>query len=185
MKTLLYNFIRQERSPPPGTHVFQQQTDGGGLLYGIASGVASESDFLETIFQTLQSIAFMWPPWQTHLQPISVSASDTGVCAQCRKAVRRPGIVTAESPSRGVLGSEEIISAGQHRVKVALSPYFCFVETLRKPPKQPSSAPSDKSHASSYLKCCQKYFYVPVLFFMVTRWLWWPAVGLYLSRRLD
>ncbi|XP_019474424.2 dymeclin-like [Meleagris gallopavo] len=40
VKTLLYNFIRQERSPPPGTHVFQQQTDGGGLLYGIASGVA-------------------------------------------------------------------------------------------------------------------------------------------------
>uniref|UniRef100_A0A803YKC5 Dymeclin n=1 Tax=Meleagris gallopavo TaxID=9103 RepID=A0A803YKC5_MELGA len=39
VKTLLYNFIRQERSPPPGTHVFQQQTDGGGLLYGIASGV--------------------------------------------------------------------------------------------------------------------------------------------------
>lgn len=41
VKTLLYNFIRQERSPPPGTHVFQQQTDGGGLLYGIASGVAT------------------------------------------------------------------------------------------------------------------------------------------------
>ncbi|XP_040435614.1 dymeclin isoform X1 [Falco naumanni] len=41
VKTLLYNFIRQERSPPPGTRVFQQQTDGGGLLYGIASGVAT------------------------------------------------------------------------------------------------------------------------------------------------
>lgn len=41
VKTLLYNFIRQERSPPPGSHVFQQQTDGGGLLYGIASGVAT------------------------------------------------------------------------------------------------------------------------------------------------
>ncbi|XP_068278899.1 dymeclin isoform X2 [Nyctibius grandis] len=41
VKTLLYNFIRQERSPPPGTHVYQQQTDGGGLLYGIASGVAT------------------------------------------------------------------------------------------------------------------------------------------------
>ncbi|KAM4638450.1 dymeclin isoform 2-T9 [Amazona ochrocephala] len=41
VKTLLYNFIRQERSPPPGTHVFQQQSDGGGLLYGIASGVAT------------------------------------------------------------------------------------------------------------------------------------------------
>ncbi|XP_071585921.1 dymeclin-like isoform X2 [Heliangelus exortis] len=41
VKTLLYNFIRQERSPPPGTHLFQQQPDGGGLLYGIASGVAT------------------------------------------------------------------------------------------------------------------------------------------------
>ncbi|KAM8985380.1 dymeclin isoform 2-T4 [Ara ararauna] len=41
VKTLLYNFIRQERRPPPGTHVFQQQSDGGGLLYGIASGVAT------------------------------------------------------------------------------------------------------------------------------------------------
>ncbi|KAM9508370.1 dymeclin isoform 2-T4 [Guaruba guarouba] len=41
VKTLLYNFIRQERRPPSGTHVFQQQSDGGGLLYGIASGVAT------------------------------------------------------------------------------------------------------------------------------------------------
>ncbi|XP_030048788.1 dymeclin [Microcaecilia unicolor] len=41
VKTLLYNFIRQERSPPPGSHIFQQQADGGGLLYGIASGVAT------------------------------------------------------------------------------------------------------------------------------------------------
>ncbi|XP_053304214.1 dymeclin isoform X2 [Spea bombifrons] len=41
VKTLLYNFIRQEKSPPPGSHVFQQQSDGGGLLYGFASGVAS------------------------------------------------------------------------------------------------------------------------------------------------
>ncbi|XP_062828635.1 dymeclin isoform X2 [Anolis carolinensis] len=43
VKTLLYNFIRQERSPPPGTHVFQPEPDpdGGGLLYGIASGVAT------------------------------------------------------------------------------------------------------------------------------------------------
>ncbi|KAM6294058.1 dymeclin isoform 8-T8 [Aegotheles albertisi] len=45
VKTLLYNFIRQERSPPPGTHVFQQQTDGGGLLYGIASGVANSTAY--------------------------------------------------------------------------------------------------------------------------------------------
>ncbi|KAM4051337.1 dymeclin isoform 2-T3 [Anomaloglossus baeobatrachus] len=41
VKTLLYNFIRQEKSPPPGSHIFQQQEDGGGLLYGLASGVAS------------------------------------------------------------------------------------------------------------------------------------------------
>ncbi|KAG8545949.1 hypothetical protein GDO81_020047, partial [Engystomops pustulosus] len=41
VKTLLYNFIRQEKSPPPGSHVFQEQADGGGLLYGLASGVAS------------------------------------------------------------------------------------------------------------------------------------------------
>ncbi|XP_028693757.2 dymeclin isoform X4 [Macaca mulatta] len=40
VKTLLYNFIRQEKPPPPGTHVFPQQSDGGGLLYGLASGVA-------------------------------------------------------------------------------------------------------------------------------------------------
>lgn len=42
VKTLLYNFIRQEKPPPPGTHVFPQQSDGGGLLYGLASGVASK-----------------------------------------------------------------------------------------------------------------------------------------------
>ncbi|KAM4707193.1 dymeclin [Discoglossus pictus] len=41
VKTLLYNFIRQEKSPPPGSHVFQEEADGGGLLYGLASGVAS------------------------------------------------------------------------------------------------------------------------------------------------
>ncbi|KAE8636754.1 hypothetical protein XENTR_v10003121 [Xenopus tropicalis] len=41
VKTLLYNFIRQEKSPPPGSHIFPQQQDGGGLLYGLASGVAS------------------------------------------------------------------------------------------------------------------------------------------------
>ncbi|XP_055088636.1 dymeclin isoform X17 [Symphalangus syndactylus] len=40
VKTLLYNFIRQEKPPPPGAHVFPQQSDGGGLLYGLASGVA-------------------------------------------------------------------------------------------------------------------------------------------------
>ncbi|XP_036792777.1 dymeclin isoform X3 [Oncorhynchus mykiss] len=41
VKTLLYNFIRQEKCPPPTTHIFDQQSDGGGLLYGLASGVAS------------------------------------------------------------------------------------------------------------------------------------------------
>ncbi|XP_028829399.1 dymeclin isoform X1 [Denticeps clupeoides] len=40
VKTLLYNFIRQEKCPP-ATHVLQPQSDGGGLLYGLASGVAS------------------------------------------------------------------------------------------------------------------------------------------------
>ncbi|XP_012498090.1 PREDICTED: dymeclin [Propithecus coquereli] len=43
VKTLLYNFIRQEKPPPPGAHVFSQQSDGGGLLYGLASGVARKS----------------------------------------------------------------------------------------------------------------------------------------------
>ena len=42
VKTLLYNFIRQEKSPPPDTHLFQSQAEGGGILYGLASGVASE-----------------------------------------------------------------------------------------------------------------------------------------------
>lgn len=41
VKTLLYNFIRQEKPPPPGAHVFSQQSEGGGLLYGLASGVAT------------------------------------------------------------------------------------------------------------------------------------------------
>uniref|UniRef100_A0A672RYE3 Dymeclin n=1 Tax=Sinocyclocheilus grahami TaxID=75366 RepID=A0A672RYE3_SINGR len=40
VKTLLYNFIRQEKCPA-ATHVLQTQSDGGGLLYGLASGVAS------------------------------------------------------------------------------------------------------------------------------------------------
>ncbi|XP_067886431.1 dymeclin isoform X1 [Heterodontus francisci] len=41
VKTLLYNFIRQEKCPPPGTQVLQQTSEGSGLLYGLASGVAS------------------------------------------------------------------------------------------------------------------------------------------------
>nr|XP_045742699.1 dymeclin isoform X2 [Mirounga angustirostris] len=41
VKTLLYNFIRQEKPPPPGAQVLPQQSEGGGLLYGLASGVAT------------------------------------------------------------------------------------------------------------------------------------------------
>ncbi|KAM8872893.1 dymeclin [Synchiropus splendidus] len=40
VKTLLYNFIRQEKCPPPATHIFEPKSEGG-LLYGLASGVAS------------------------------------------------------------------------------------------------------------------------------------------------
>lgn len=40
VKTLLYNFIRQEKCPPPTTHIFEPKAEGG-LLYGLASGVAS------------------------------------------------------------------------------------------------------------------------------------------------
>uniref|UniRef100_A0A3Q3VXV2 Dymeclin n=1 Tax=Mola mola TaxID=94237 RepID=A0A3Q3VXV2_MOLML len=40
VKTLLYNFIRQEKCPPPATHIFEPK-DEGGLLYGLASGLAS------------------------------------------------------------------------------------------------------------------------------------------------
>ncbi|XP_078408899.1 dymeclin isoform X2 [Cetorhinus maximus] len=41
VKTLLYNFIRQEKCPPPGSQVLEQTSEGSGLLYGFASGVAS------------------------------------------------------------------------------------------------------------------------------------------------
>ncbi|KAG7241099.1 hypothetical protein INR49_025842, partial [Caranx melampygus] len=40
VKTLLYNFIRQEKCPPPATHIFEPKAEGG-ILYGLASGVAS------------------------------------------------------------------------------------------------------------------------------------------------
>lgn len=40
VKTLLYNFIRQEKCPPPATHIFEAKAEGS-LLYGLASGVAS------------------------------------------------------------------------------------------------------------------------------------------------
>ena len=49
VKTLLYNFIRQEKCPPPATHIFDQQSDGGGLLYGLASGVASKYKKVNTV----------------------------------------------------------------------------------------------------------------------------------------
>ncbi|NXC43696.1 DYM protein, partial [Penelope pileata] len=67
VKTLLYNFIRQERSPPPGTHVFQQQTDGGGLLYGIASGVATG---LWTVF-TLGGVGSRAAPQLEQCSPLA------------------------------------------------------------------------------------------------------------------
>ncbi|XP_064032504.1 dymeclin isoform X2 [Pogoniulus pusillus] len=67
VKTLLYNFIRQERSPPPGTHIFQQQTDGGGLLYGIASGVATG---LWTVF-TLGGVGSKAAPQLEHCSPLA------------------------------------------------------------------------------------------------------------------
>ncbi|NP_001361366.1 dymeclin isoform 17 [Homo sapiens] len=54
VKTLLYNFIRQEKPPPPGAHVFPQQSDGGGLLYGLASGVANSSPFPSSIPHAFQ-----------------------------------------------------------------------------------------------------------------------------------
>uniref|UniRef100_A0A8C5BLQ9 Dymeclin n=1 Tax=Gadus morhua TaxID=8049 RepID=A0A8C5BLQ9_GADMO len=41
VKTLLYNFIRQEKCPPPATHIFQPHGEEGGMLYGLVSGVAS------------------------------------------------------------------------------------------------------------------------------------------------
>lgn len=49
VKTLLYNFIRQEKCPPPATHIFEPK-DEGGLLYGLASGVASKSQRVHTHF---------------------------------------------------------------------------------------------------------------------------------------
>ncbi|KAM3937919.1 dymeclin isoform 2-T2 [Leptodactylus fuscus] len=67
VKTLLYNFIRQEKSPPPGSHVFQQQADGGGLLYGLASGVASG---LWTVL-TLGGVGSKQSPVQEQSSPLA------------------------------------------------------------------------------------------------------------------
>ncbi|XP_069483055.1 dymeclin isoform X2 [Ambystoma mexicanum] len=67
VKTLLYNFIRQEKSPPPGSHIFQHQPDGGGLLYGLASGVATG---LWTVF-TLGGVASKPSPQQEQSSPLA------------------------------------------------------------------------------------------------------------------
>ncbi|CAH2296732.1 dymeclin [Pelobates cultripes] len=67
VKTLLYNFIRQEKSPPPGSHVFQQPADGGGLLYGLASGVASG---LWTVL-TLGGVGSKPTPQQDQYSPLA------------------------------------------------------------------------------------------------------------------
>ncbi|XP_063151907.1 dymeclin isoform X1 [Candoia aspera] len=67
VKTLLYNFIRQERRPPPGSLVFQPESEGGGLLYGIASGVATG---LWTVF-TLGGVGSKRAPQQEVLSPLA------------------------------------------------------------------------------------------------------------------
>ncbi|XP_072461242.1 dymeclin isoform X1 [Notamacropus eugenii] len=67
VKTLLYNFIRQEKRPPPGTHIFERQSDGGGLLYGLASGVATG---LWTVF-TLGGVGSKTAPHQEHSSPLA------------------------------------------------------------------------------------------------------------------
>ncbi|XP_074135450.1 dymeclin isoform X1 [Sminthopsis crassicaudata] len=67
VKTLLYNFIRQEKRPPPGTHIFEQQSDGGGLLYGLASGVATG---LWTVF-TLGGVGSKPAPHQEQSSPLA------------------------------------------------------------------------------------------------------------------
>lgn len=51
VKTLLYNFIRQEKCPPPATHIFEPK-DEGGLLYGLASGVASKRKHIHSQTET-------------------------------------------------------------------------------------------------------------------------------------
>uniref|UniRef100_A0AAZ3PC30 Dymeclin n=1 Tax=Oncorhynchus tshawytscha TaxID=74940 RepID=A0AAZ3PC30_ONCTS len=69
VKTLLYNFIRQEKCPPPATHIFDQQSDGGGLLYGLASGVANTSSI---------------PTEQHHTFQINFNSLYTALCEQQR-----------------------------------------------------------------------------------------------------
>lgn len=57
VKTLLYNFIRQEKCPPPATHIFEPKAEGG-LLYGLASGVASTSIHTNTHTHTHSWFSF-------------------------------------------------------------------------------------------------------------------------------
>ncbi|XP_064162945.1 dymeclin isoform X2 [Anguilla rostrata] len=68
VKTLLYNFIRQEKCPPPVTHIFEPQSEGGGLLYGLASGVASG---LWTVFTLGGAGSKPNPDQEQHPLPLS------------------------------------------------------------------------------------------------------------------
>ena len=68
MKTLLYNFIRQEKCPPPATHIFEQKAEGG-LLYGLASGVASKCTRIHTQMKRQEKkeqkkIYIIWFGWE-------------------------------------------------------------------------------------------------------------------------
>uniref|UniRef100_A0AAZ3QZV4 Dymeclin n=1 Tax=Oncorhynchus tshawytscha TaxID=74940 RepID=A0AAZ3QZV4_ONCTS len=69
VKTLLYNIIRQEKCPPPATHIFEQQSDRRGLLYGLASGVANMSSV---------------PTEQHHMFQINFNSLYTALCEQQR-----------------------------------------------------------------------------------------------------
>uniref|UniRef100_A0A2K6ENR9 Dymeclin n=1 Tax=Propithecus coquereli TaxID=379532 RepID=A0A2K6ENR9_PROCO len=79
VKTLLYNFIRQEKPPPPGAHVFSQQSDGGGLLYGLASGVASKSYQIFSVpccsasLASLPELPTSPRPWKNYSSPFPSS----------------------------------------------------------------------------------------------------------------
>uniref|UniRef100_A0A3Q1D5C1 Dymeclin n=1 Tax=Amphiprion ocellaris TaxID=80972 RepID=A0A3Q1D5C1_AMPOC len=67
VKTLLYNFIRQEKCPP-ATHIFEPKAEGG-LLYGLASGVANTSSL---------------PVEQPHTFQINFNSLYTALCEQQR-----------------------------------------------------------------------------------------------------
>ncbi|XP_036385462.1 dymeclin isoform X2 [Megalops cyprinoides] len=68
VKTLLYNFIRQEKCPPPVAHIFEPHSEGGGLLYGLASGVASG---LWTVFTLGGAGSKPNPDQEQHPLPLS------------------------------------------------------------------------------------------------------------------